>query len=160
VLDSTQADLLDYLIHRCGGHFVDIGSGAELLATKKVGVRSGVSPVSYTSTGLQLSDGSTLDADAIIWCTGFKDVDLRQSISEMLGDGAEVIRSKMDATWGVDAEGEIRGMWKRHEKVDNFWIFSGGTAQHRYYSKIVAMQLKGALEGVLYEAYRGLPTGA
>ncbi|PQE06767.1 flavin-containing monooxygenase protein [Rutstroemia sp. NJR-2017a BBW] len=160
VLDSTQADLLDHLVDRCGGHFVDIGSGVELLATKKVDVKAGVYPVSYTTNGVKLSDGSTVDADAIIWCTGFKDVDIRQDISEMLGDGAEAIRSKMDATWGVDSEGEIRGLWKRHEKVDNFWIFAGGTAQHRYYSKVVALQLKGALEGVLYEAYRDLPTGA
>jgi len=158
VTDSTQSDLIDHLIRRRGGHFVDIGTGVELLATKKVGIKSGVSPVSYTASGLKLTDGSTLDADAIIWCTGFKDVDIRQDLSAILGDGAEAIQGKMDGTWGVDAEGEIRGLWKRHQKVDNFWIFSGGAAQHRYYSKVVALQIKGILEGILPEAYRGLST--
>jgi hypothetical protein len=72
--------------------------------------------------------------------------------------GAEAIQNNMDASWGVDAEGEVRGLWKRHQKVDNFWIFAGGAAQHRYYSKVIALQIKGALEGILHEAYRDLPT--
>jgi hypothetical protein len=158
VMDSTQADLVDHLLGRRGGHFVDIGTGVELLATKKVGIKSGVTPVAYTANGLKFSDGSTLDADAIIWCTGFGDVDIRKDLPGMLGDGAEAIQSKVEATWGVDAEGEIRGLWKRHEKVDNFWIFAGGAAQHRYYSKLIALQIKGALEGILPEAYRDVPT--
>jgi hypothetical protein len=154
VTNCTQSDLIAHIFERCGGHFVDIGSGIELLVTEKVGIKSGVSPASYTSSGLKFSDGSTLDADAIIWCTGFKDVDVRHSIFEILGDGAEAIQNKMDATWSVDAEGEVRGMWKRHANVDNFWIMGGGTAQHRWYSKVVALQIKGALEGILPAAYR------
>lgn len=158
VTDSTQSDLIAHLLERCGGHFVDIGTGVELLATKKVGIKTGIIPASYTASGLKFEDGSTLDADAIIWCTGFKDRDARQSISRILGDGAEAIQNEMDATWGVDAEGEVRGLWKRHANVDNFWIIAGGTAQHRWYSKLVALQIKGALEGILPEAYRAAPT--
>ncbi|KUJ18522.1 FAD/NAD(P)-binding domain-containing protein [Mollisia scopiformis] len=157
VTDCTQSDLVQHLLERCGGHFVDIGTGVELLATKKVGIKSGVSPTSYTDNGLEFTDGSTLDADAIIWCTGFKGIDIRQGLPEILGEGAEVIKNKMEATWGVDAEGEVRGLWKRHEYVDNFWIFCGGAAQHRWYSKVVALQIKGMLEGILPDAYRDVP---
>jgi hypothetical protein len=157
VTNCTQSDLVAHLFERCGGHFVDIGTGIELLTTKKVGIKSGVSPVSYTARGLKFSDGSMLNADAIIWCTGYGDVDVRHSITDILGHGAEAIGKKMDATWGVDAEGEIRGLWKRHANVDNFWIMGGGTAQHRWYSKVMALQIKGALEGILPEAYRDVP---
>ncbi|CZR63123.1 related to flavoprotein involved in K+ transport [Phialocephala subalpina] len=158
VTNCTQSDLVAHLVDRCGGHFVDIGTGVELLATKKVGIKSGVSPTSYTDSGLKFTDGSTLDADAIIWCTGFRGIDIRQGLSGILGDGAEAIQNKMDATWGADAEGEVRGLWKRHANVDNFWIFGGGTAQHRWYSKVIALQIKGILEGILPEAYRDVPT--
>jgi hypothetical protein len=157
VTDSTQSDLVVHLAERCGGHFVDIGTGVELLATKKVGIKSGVSPASYTANGLKFTDGTTLDSDAIIWCTGFKDVNIRQGLFDILGGGAEIIQNKMDSTWGVDAEGEIRGLWKRHANVDNFWVFGGGTAQHRWYSKVIALQIKGILEGILPEAYRDVP---
>ncbi|KAM3067350.1 hypothetical protein ACMFMF_009842 [Clarireedia jacksonii] len=40
-------------------------------------------------------DGSTLNADAIIWCTGFKNLDIRPGLSEILGGGAEHIQNKM-----------------------------------------------------------------
>ncbi|KAH8646369.1 hypothetical protein BGZ60DRAFT_465011 [Tricladium varicosporioides] len=154
VTNCTQSDLVAHLVDRCGGHFVDIGTGIELLATRKVAIKSGFVPVSYTTGGIELSDGSILEADAIIWCTGFKDKDVRQSITDILGDGSEAIQNKMEATWGVDTEGEIRGLWRRHANVDNFWVFSGGAAQHRWYSRVIALQIKGALQRILPEAYR------
>ena len=157
VTNCTQSDLTAHLVERCGGHFVDIGTGVELLCTKKVGIKSGVSPVSYTSSGLRFSDASKLDADAIVWCTGFNGTDLRHNLSDILGEGAEVIQDRMDSTWGVDAEGEIRGLWKRHAKVENFWVFAGGTHQHRWYSKVIALQIKGALEGILPRPYLEVP---
>lgn len=134
-----------------------MGTGVELLATKKVGIKSGISPASYTVNGLKFNDGSTLNADAIIWCTGFKSTDVRHSLSEILGDGAEAIQNKMDGTWGVDAEGEVRGLWKRHIGVDNFWVFAGGAHQHRWYSKVLALQIKGALENILPKPYIDTP---
>ncbi|KAJ0158646.1 putative indole-3-pyruvate monooxygenase YUCCA4 [Colletotrichum tanaceti] len=158
VRDSlTGGDLLVNLLDRCGGHFVDMGKGIDLIATKRVGVRSGVVPKAYTPEGLRLSDGSELEADAVIWCTGFGHVDGRKSLPDVLGAGAEAIAGRLEPTWGIDAEGEIRGLWKRHPGVDNLWIFSGGTAQHRWFSKVIAQQVKGVLEGILPDAYRRTP---
>lgn len=136
-----------------------MGHGVDLLTSGKVQIRSGVSPGEYTSTGLKLSDGSLVNADAIVWCTGFGNVDLRHNLSEILGEGSDVIQNDMDATWGVDAEGEVRGLWKRHPNVDNFWILAGGAHQQRWYSKVVALQLKAALEGILPEPYTGMFAG-
>ncbi|KXH61080.1 hypothetical protein CNYM01_13113 [Colletotrichum nymphaeae SA-01] len=157
VQDSLTGDLLVNLIDRCGGHFVDMGSGIELITTKKVGIRSGVVPKSYTSNGLVLSDDSTLEADAVVWCIGFGNVDGRKNLPDTLGIGAEDIARRLEPTWGVDAQGEIRGLWKRHPGVDNLWMFAGGTAQHRWFSKVIALQIKGILEGILPDAYRRTP---
>ncbi|KAI8168841.1 hypothetical protein KHU50_006120 [Colletotrichum sp. SAR 10_65] len=157
VEDSLTGDLLINLIDRCGGHFVDMGKGIELITTGQVGIRSGVVPAGYTADGVLLSDGSEVKTDAVVWCTGFGNLDVRKSLPDILGQGAEQFASKMESTWGVDAEGETRGLWKRQPDVDNIYVFAGGTGQHRWFSKVIALQIKGTLEGIFPEAYRRTP---
>ncbi|CAD0083617.1 unnamed protein product [Aureobasidium vineae] len=151
VIDSTdpEASLAHNLIERGGGHYVDTGA-TELLAEGKVGFRAGVEPQAYTKFGLHLSDDTTLDADAVIWCTGFADKDACETVADIMK-----IPLPVDATWGVDEEGEIRGMWKRHSKVDNYWVMGGFTQQHRWHSNTLAQQIKASLEGVLPPPYLG-----
>jgi len=153
VYDSRDpnAALMHNLIERAGGHYVDVG-GTALLSEGKAGVKAGVEPVGYTATGLRFSDGTTVDADAVVWCTGFADTDARSMV-------AEIVKTELpvDATWGIDEEGEIRGMWKRQLLVDNYWIMGGYTQQHRFHSRTLALQIKAALEGLLPPAYRDTP---
>lgn len=171
VYDSSggKGDLFSHLLERGGGHFNDIGHGIEFIVSGKVAVKGSVEPVAYTETGLAFSDGSTVEADAIVWCTGFKDTS-REVTAKVLGGkrfdeaaaGAEAeavigphdIAAQRDAVWGVDREGELRGVFKRHLRVDNFWVFGGTTAMHRYYSLPMAAQIKAELGGFLPEAYR------
>lgn len=150
---DVKGDLTDHIFERGGGHYVDMGA-MQLIAERKVGVRSGVYPVAYTERGLELSDGTEVQRDAIVWCTGFSDLMARNVAAKIFGQGGEVIAERMDATWCVDGEGEMRGMWKRHRDIDNFWIMGGTTIHHRYNSRYVALQLKAAVEGFLPEAYR------
>lgn len=161
VLDSRLdhgTDLLHHLLERAGGHYVDTGA-TELLAEGKCGIKANVEPVAFTETGLRFSDGSTMDADAIIWCTGFADTNVRAVTAEVLGGrpNAEDMASRLDATWGLDEEGEVRGLWKRQLKIDNYWVMAGYTSQHRWHSKTLALQIKAELEGILPPAYRETP---
>lgn len=176
VVDSSHPDsaLMHNLLERAGGHYVDTGA-TKLFEEGEAGVKALVEPVAYTETGLRFSDGSTLDADVIIWCTGFADKDVRSTAAEILGGGSATgsaavdddenahllgpaeIAARLDATWGIDAEGEIRGMWKRHLRLDNYWVAGGFTQQHRWHSKTLALQIKAELEGVLPPAYRETP---
>lgn len=71
--------------------------------------------------------------------------------------GPHELAERVAATWGIDAEGEVRGMWKRHIRLDNFWVTGGYTQQHRWHARILALQIKAALEGVLPPAYRDTP---
>ncbi|KAB5531374.1 hypothetical protein GE09DRAFT_973608 [Coniochaeta sp. 2T2.1] len=153
VYDSRHPDaaLLHNMIERAGGHYVDVG-GTSLLSEGKAGVKAGVEPVGYTATGLRFSDGTTVDADAVVWCTGFSDADARTTVAEIFKTQLPI-----DATWGVDEEGEIRGLWKRHLQVENFWTMGGYTQQHRFHSRTLALQIKAALEGILPPAYRHTP---
>ncbi|KEQ99931.1 hypothetical protein AUEXF2481DRAFT_25807 [Aureobasidium subglaciale EXF-2481] len=149
VIDSQDLDaaLVHNLLERGGGHYVDTGA-TELIVSGEASFRAGVEPKAYTSTGLLLSDGSSLDADAVIWCTGFADKDARETVADILK-----ISLPIDATWGVDTEGEIRGMWKRHSQVENYWIMGGFTQQHRWHSATLAHQIKASLEGLLPPPY-------
>lgn len=160
VIDSSHADadLLHNLLERAGGHYVDTG-GTNLIAEGKSSLKANVEPVAYTSTGILLSDGSELATDAVIWCTGFADKNVRETSAKILGgnDEARDIASRLDGTWGLDAEGEIRGMWKRHRNVENFWVMGGFTSQHRWHSRTLALQIKAAIEGILPPAYLTTP---
>ncbi|KAL4790051.1 monooxygenase [Aspergillus venezuelensis] len=189
-LDSSDPScaLIHNLLERAGGHYVDVG-GTKLIENKQVGVKAGVEPTGYTASGLRFSDGSYLDVDAVIWCTGFSDANAADTAAAILGGAAGVgvsgpdsgaaepnpdggkegpqqkmhilspqeIALRLDATWGVDAEGEVRGMWKRHANIDNFWIMGGHTQFHRWHSRTLALQIKAALEGILPPAYRSTP---
>ncbi|KAE8356064.1 hypothetical protein BDV28DRAFT_145563 [Aspergillus coremiiformis] len=173
VIDSRDPDgaLMHNLLERTGGHYVDIG-GTQLLAEGKASVKAGVEPVAYTETGLRFSDGSSVDADAVVWCTGFADTDVRDTAIRILGGdslqvtdnettqvlGPRQIAARLDGTWGFDVEGEIRGMWKRQSRLDHFWVIGGYTQLHRWHSRTLALQIKASLEGILPSAYRDTPS--
>jgi hypothetical protein len=169
VVDSRDpsANVQHHLIERGGGHYVDVG-GTKLIAEGKVAVRGLVEPVGYNESGLRLSDGSILDVDAVVWCTGFADKNVRATAKNILGAepshmpedgslGPSEIASRLDATWGVDCEGEVRGVWKRHLRMENYWVIGGTMMHQRWWSRFMAQQIKLALEGVLPPAYRDTP---
>lgn len=187
VLDSNNPEcvLIQNLIERAGGHYVDMG-GTKLLEEGKASVKANVEPVAYTATGLRFSDGSHVDVDAVIWCTGFADKNVRDTAAEILGGsasqvsngaqngkdgvdgmngeangkqklGPREIAARIDATWGVDSEGEIRGLWKRQSCLEGFWVMGGYTQQHRWHSRTLALQIKATLEGMLPPPYLDTP---
>lgn len=165
---DPECALMSNLLESCGKHYMDVGA-TQLIANKEVALKALVEPKAFTQTGLELSDGSTLDADAVIWCTGFDDVDVRKVAADILGgDGVEVkdgqlgpkeLASRLDSTWGIDDEGEIRGMWKRHPRLEgvNYWIAGGYTQLHRFHSQTLALQIKAELEGILPAPYLKKP---
>ncbi|KAK8211871.1 hypothetical protein IWZ01DRAFT_481651 [Phyllosticta capitalensis] len=167
VYDSSgkDASLMNNLIEKCGGHYVDIG-GTEILVKKEARVKPS-EPVAYTEKGLKFADGSEEEADAIVWCTGYAGKNVRETVANILGGrdsrkdsnviGPGHVADSVDPTWGIDTEGEIRGMWKRHSKLDNFWVMGGYTQQHRWFSRALSTQIQAELEGTLPPAYLKVP---
>jgi hypothetical protein len=76
----------------------------------------------FTATGLQFSDGSTLDADVVVFCTGFSH-DIRNEAIKIVGPQ---VGEKLDDYWALDDEGELRGVYKPHGRMcsSQFLIYS------------------------------------
>lgn len=55
----------------------------------------------------------------MIWCTGFADCEARVLASTILPPETA---ARLDDNWGLDEEGEVRGMWKGQKDVRNYWF--------------------------------------
>ena len=71
-----------------------------------------------TEKGLKFEDGTELEADVIVLATGFE-TNMRLAASRIVGP---VIGEQLDEWYGVDAEGEVRGLGKTiGRKLDPSW---------------------------------------
>ena len=104
---ERDGDLWGMMYDREGGHFFDLGS-AELVANGTVAVRCDALPVAYSPTGLDMSDGSHIEADVIVFATGYTG-NLKDTARKVFGDG---VGSSLEEFWQCDEDGESRGAWK------------------------------------------------
>lgn len=141
-----EAGLLVKYLQRGGGYYIDVG-GSALLAEGKIGLRQGRAVAEIVERGVRLEgeggeEGEVLEADEIVFATGFSN--MRTRVRSVFG--GEVAEKVRDA-WGFDEEGEIRGLWRRTGHP-GFWLHGGNLALCRYYSRILALQIKAAVEGM------------
>jgi hypothetical protein len=104
---ERHGDLWGMMYDHEGKHFFDVGNG-RLIADGHVKVKSDALPVAYTETGLEFSDGSHVDADVIVFATGYKS-DLKNSARRIVGPE---IAEGLEEFWQCDQEGETRGAWR------------------------------------------------
>lgn len=81
-------------------------------------MKSDALPTQYTSDGLLFSDGSELKADVVVFATGFVG-SMKGGIRELFGSE---VASRVEDFWGVDAQGEIKGAYKRLERKIYFRV--------------------------------------
>ncbi|GBE77698.1 FAD/NAD-P-binding domain-containing protein [Sparassis crispa] len=116
------------IFERLGGYWVDVGC-AELIESGQVKVKQGVEPKRFTENGLGFTDDTELDADVIIWATGY--VDPRESLKTIFGDN---VIGQTSELWGLDEEYEIRGSY-RSSGYPGLWYGAGGFDASRFLSK-------------------------
>jgi len=80
-------------------------------------VKSDALPVAYTETGLEFSDGSHIDADVIVFATGYQ-ADLKNSARRIVG---AAIAENLEEFWQCDREGETRGAWRDTGRESNLF---------------------------------------
>ncbi|KAK3668421.1 hypothetical protein LTR22_000713 [Elasticomyces elasticus] len=147
---ERYGDLWGLIYDNEGRHFFDLGAG-ELIATGQVKVKSAL-PTSYTETGLLLSDGTKIDADVIVFATGYAG-NMKTAAKSIFG---MEIANTLQEFWQCDEEGEIRGAWKDTGNP-RIWYTGHGFAHARYYARFVAMHIKADVDGNPIEMYTETP---
>ena len=132
------------------GYYLDVGA-CEMVADGRIGLRSGVAIERIVEDGLILADGSHVPADGIIFATGFGSME--EWVARLI---SPEVAEKVGQCWGYGSgtrgdpgpwEGEIRNMWKPTAQ-QGLWFMGGNFALARYYSKLLAIQLKAKFEGL------------
>ncbi|KAF9003756.1 FAD/NAD-P-binding domain-containing protein [Hymenopellis radicata] len=98
---------LPLVYEKLGGFWVDVGC-ADLIIAGKVKVKQGVEIAEYEKNTVVFTDGSTLDADAVIYATGYRNI--RESMRKVFGNK---IIDRTGEVWGLDEEGELKGSTDR-----------------------------------------------
>ena len=138
-----DAGLFMKYMQRGGGYYIDVGA-SKLIADGKIKVKQGQEINEVLPHGLRFADGTELEADEIVLATGYQN--MRTQTRIMFGDD---VADKVGDVWGFNEEGEMRTIWQRSGHP-GFWFHGGNLAFCRYYSKPLALQIKGLEEG-LYE---------
>jgi hypothetical protein len=126
---------------RGGGYYIDVG-GSQLIIDGKVHVKQGQEISEILPKGLRFADGSEIDADEIVLATGYQN--MRSNTRLIFGDK---VADRVGDVWGLDQEGEFRTIWRRSGHP-GFWFMGGNLALCRYYSRILALQIKAIEEGI------------
>jgi hypothetical protein len=137
-MGSADSGLLLKYYQRGGGYYIDVG-GSQLIIDGKIKVKQGQEISEILPHGLRFADGSELQADEIVFATGYQN--MRTETRVIFGDE---VADRVGDVWGLDKEGEIRTIWRRSGHP-GFWFMGGNFALSRYYSRLLALQIK-ALE--------------
>lgn len=137
-------------LRTASGYYIDVGAAA-MVADGRIALKSGVGVERLTETSLVLSDGSELQADVIIYATGFGSME--QWVKRLISPD---VAEKIGPCWGYGSgttgdpgpwEGEIRNMWKPTAQ-EGLWFHGGNLQQSRFYSRYLALQLKARFENM------------
>ena len=142
-------------IRRGSGYYIDVGA-SELVANGSIKLKSQVEVERISPRAVHLSDGSEVAADLIVYATGFGS--MNGWAAELIGQD---VADRVGKCWGIGSdtpydpgpwEGELRNMWKPTHQ-DALWFHGGNLFQSRFYSLILALQLKARHAGLATPVY-------
>ncbi|WP_238367270.1 NAD(P)/FAD-dependent oxidoreductase [Mesobacterium pallidum] len=151
--DDGSGLFMKYL-RRGSGYYIDVGA-SQLIIDGEIKLKRG-QVESLDETGVNLDDGTHLDADLVVYATGYNS--MNGWVADLMGkDKAD----QLGKCWGLGSdttkdpgpwEGEQRNMWKPTQ-VENLWMHGGNLHQSRHYSQFLALQLKARMEGIPTPVY-------
>jgi putative flavoprotein involved in K+ transport len=151
--DDGSGLFMKYL-RRGSGYYIDVGA-ADLVANGEVKLAHG--NVSHlTEHSVVLEDGTSLDADLVVYATGYGSMNgwaadlISQEVADRVGKvwGLGSDTTKDPGPW----EGEQRNMWKPTQQPA-LWFHGGNLHQSRHYSLYLALQLKARQVGIPTPVY-------
>lgn len=136
------AGLFMQYFQRGGGYYIDVGA-SQLIIDGKIKIKGGQEIEEITEHGMKFADGSELEAEEIVFATGYQN--MRSEARSIFGDE---LADQVGDIWGFDEEGEMRTIW-RPSGHPGFWFMGGNFAFCRYYSRLLALQIKAREEGLV-----------
>ncbi|PPR00870.1 hypothetical protein CVT24_000321 [Panaeolus cyanescens] len=118
---------------RAGGYYFDTGA-SQLIADGKIKLKSTSEISSFSPSGIIFEDGSTLDADVVVFATGIGSP--REYLKTLL---PPTLAPHITPLWGLDAEGELNGLYKQIG-VEGLWSMVGSLGLSRFHSKHLALR--------------------
>ncbi|MEP3247114.1 MAG: NAD(P)/FAD-dependent oxidoreductase [Sneathiella sp.] len=141
-------------LRRGSGYYIDVGA-SQLIIDGKIRLAHG-QVHEVVEDGIILDNGTKLDADLIVYATGY---------GSMNGWAADLISrdvaDKVGKCWGLGSdtpkdpgpwEGEQRNMWKPTQQ-EALWFHGGNLHQSRHYSQFLSLQIKARMEGIETPVY-------
>lgn len=146
---ADNSGLFMKYLRRGSGYYIDVGA-SQLIIDGKIKLKTGqVSEI--VADGVVFEDGTKLEADVIVYATGY---------GSMNGWVADLIdletADKVGKVWGLGSdtpkdpgpwEGEQRNMWKPTQQ-EALWFHGGNLHQSRHYSQFLSLQIKARMEGI------------
>ncbi len=144
--DDDSGLFMKYL-RRGSGYYIDVGA-SQLIIDGKIKLAHG-QVTEITEDGLILDDGTKLEADLIVYATGYGS--MNGWAADLIGQD---VADKVGKCWGLGSdttkdpgpwEGEQRNMWKPTQQ-EALWFHGGNLHQSRHYSLYLALQIKARME--------------
>ncbi|KZT09319.1 FAD/NAD-binding domain-containing protein [Laetiporus sulphureus 93-53] len=145
-LGIKDTGVLILLKTKAGGHYFETGA-SQMIIDGQIKLKNDSQVACFTETGLKFENGSQLEADTVVCATGVGDT--RNSIRSVCGDE---VADTCNPIWGLDQEGEIQGVW-RDLGVPGLWYMMGPLQMARFFSKLMALQIKATEEGIFGTRY-------
>ena len=154
--DDGSGLFMKYL-RRGSGYYIDVGA-SQLIIDGKIKLAHG-QVAEIVEDGVLLEDGTKLEADLIVYATGYGS--MNGWAADLIG---QEVADKVGKCWGLGSDttkdpgpwvGEQRNMWKPTQQ-EALWFHGGNLHQSRHYSQFLALQLKARMEGLPTPVY-GIP---
>ncbi|KAF6807862.1 flavin-binding monooxygenase [Colletotrichum sojae] len=136
--------LADYQLIKGGQYYIDQGA-CDMIVDGRIGiVRCEGGIQEFTETGMTLADGTQLEADVVVFATGFH---TNVATIERLW-GPEVVKTLHEKSkFGKLDEEQERSGWWRPTGVPGFWCMTGSFSYGRQFSLPLALQIAAIEKG-------------
>ena len=143
-------------LQRGGGYYFNVGC-SNLIVEGRIALVQFADIEGFVAEGVRMKGGDLIRAEMVVLATGYKGQS--HVVRTLFGDG---VADRVGPVWGIDREKqELRNMWMPTGQP-GLWFIAGSFAQCRIYSKVLALQIKAAEEGLVpaprHNDGRGQPT--
>lgn len=129
------------LLRYHSGYYLNVGA-SDLIIEGRIKLKSGVGLDHVDGRDVVFTDGSRMQADAIVLATGYKPQ--QEAVRKMFG-GA--IADRVGPVWGLDGDGELSNMFGPTAQA-GFYIVGGPMLVTRSYCRYTALSIRAELAGL------------